>query len=105
MKREVRVRAQGWGTVVYSQFVTNCNHLLTLAKPAKLWMSSLSSASVHGAAAVRVEPWQSWELHDTADDLRALGEGQQKLFELLKESISISHHRRHRSLHFNSGFK
>ena len=68
MKREFRVRARGWGTVVYSQFVTNCNYLLTLAKLAKLWMSLLSSARVHGAAAVREEPWQSWEFCDAADD-------------------------------------
>ena len=54
--------------MVYSQFVTNCNYLLTLAKLAKLWMSLLSSARVHGAAAVREEPWQSWEFCDAADD-------------------------------------
>ena len=54
--------------MVYFQFVTNCNYLLTLAKLAKLWMSLLSSARVHGAAAVREEPWQSWEFCDAADD-------------------------------------
>ena len=74
MKREFGVTARGWGTVVHSQSVTNCNYLLTLAKPAKLDVlaflgQSAGGGSRQGGTSALLGASRA------AGDLRALGEG------------------------------